>query len=192
MSDTFSAFKAGADGEPPDGNHTVMLERTSVFESRVGAHWLRTCWRTTDLDYYWETLNALEGQRMQQTRALVEAVGVDIEQISSWDELGDELAQFEDKAYIVKVSRNGDFLNTAVVERAQGIQGTLGPSSSDIPADTRGLPEPAPPPREPVRAGAGGGLFDEAPPAPAGDSDTFAREATSASTDLFGDDDIPF
>ena|SRR5437660_6505685 len=166
MGSSFDAFKAGGDGEPPDGAHTVWLERTSVFESRAGAWWLRTCWRTTDLAYYWETLNALEGQRMQQTRELVTAVGVNLDEVNSWDEMGDELAQFENRAYIVKVSRNGDFLNTAVTGRAQSVQTTLGngttrteyqpaASRSDIPADTKGLPEVSP---EPVPTG---GLFED-------------------------------
>jgi hypothetical protein len=71
----------------------------------------------------------------------------------------------------VSRSSDGRFVNTAIVERAQGVQ-------TDLPVDTGGLPEPrtAPPPASPA-----GGLFDEAPaaaPVPAGG--------------IFDDDDIPF
>jgi hypothetical protein len=170
---SFKDFKQRDGGEPVDGEHTAWLERTSVFEAKSGAWFIRTCWRTTDLDHYWETLNATEGNGKERTQQLLEAIGIDVESdtLESWDDLGDELVAYEGRIYSVKVSHRGEYLNTAVIGTPQGIQDELRP-------DTRDLPEPrtaAPP------APAAGGLFDEAPPA-----------APVPAGGIFDDDDIPF
>lgn len=161
---SFDAFKRGGgdDGEPPDGNHTAYLESTSVFKSKKDQWWLRTCWRTTDMAYYWETLRGLEGRQTDRARELVTAIGVDLEQLNSFEDLGDELAQFENEEYVVDVQRNGEFLNTGVVQRApkQTTMATGGGRASapaaaageqpDVPIDTSDFDKSTP-----------GGLFDD-------------------------------
>jgi len=167
---SFDDFKTEDGGEPVDGEHTAWLERTSVFEARSGQWFIRTCWRTTDLDHYWETLNGTEGNSKPRTQQLLDAIGIDLGNLTSWDALGDELVAYEGRVYSVKVSHRGEFLNTAIVGTPQGIQDELRP-------DTRGLPEA----RTAAPPAAAGGLFDDAPapaPVPAGG--------------LFDDDDIPF
>jgi hypothetical protein len=149
MSDDFDAFKSDDTGDPPDGEHTAWLERTSVFQSRAGAWWIRTCWRTTDRAFYWEVLNGVEGNRKPFTKELLAGIGVDLVALRSWDELGDELAQFEDRTYTVGVAHKGEFLNTTVV----GVAGDAPPP--DVPVDTQGLPEP-----EPAAAAAGSRAAD--------------------------------
>jgi hypothetical protein len=167
---SFDDFKTEDGGEPVDGEHTAWLERTSVFEARSGQWFIRTCWRTTDLDHYWETLNGTEGNSKPRTQQLLDAIGIDLGNLTSWDALGDELVAYEGRVYSVKVSRRGEFLNTAIVGTPQGIQDELRP-------DTRDLPEA----RTAAPPAAAGGLFDDGPapaPVPAGG--------------LFDDDDIPF
>jgi hypothetical protein len=160
---SFDDFKTEDGGEPVDGEHTAWLERTSVFESRNGQWFIRTCWRTTDLEHYWETLNGTEGQGKPRTQALMNALGIDLGQLSSWDALGDELAMVEGRAYHVKVTHRGEFVNTAVIERSQGVQDELRPDRADLPD-----PEPAD-----------------------GQAAAQAVAAAARAADLFGDD-VPF
>lgn len=134
MSD-FDAFKSDDTGDPPDGEHTAELERTSVFESRAGATFIRACWRTTDMAYYWESLHGVEGNGKEFTKRLLTGLGVDLVELQSWDALGDELAQFEGRTYTVGVQHKGEFLNTTVT-------GTAATPTPDVPIDDRGLPEP--------------------------------------------------
>jgi hypothetical protein len=170
---SFDDFKSEDGGEPVDGEHTAWLEHAVVRDTRNGKA-IKCEWRTTDLAYYWESWHNTSGGGKARTQELLGKMGIDLEQLSGWDELEDELAAVEDRAYIVKVSRSSDgrFVNTAIVERSQGVQDELRP-------DTTGLPEArdAAPPAAP----AAGGLFDEVPaaaPVPAGG--------------IFDDDDIPF
>ena len=167
---SFDDFKTEDGGEPVDGEHTAWLEHAVVRDTRNGKA-IKCEWRTTDLAYYWESWHNTSGGGKARTQDLLGKLGIDLEQLSGWDELEDELAQTEDRAYIVKVSRNGSFVNTAIVERSTGVQ-------TDLPINTTGLPEPrtaAPPP------GPAGGLFDEASPA-----------APVPAGGIFDDDDIPF
>jgi hypothetical protein len=137
MTGDFDAFKNGGDsGEPPDGIHTATLQATSVFESKAGAWWVRTCWQTADRAHYWESLHGTEGGAKQFTLRLLAAIGVNLEALGSWDALGDELATVEGGLYTVKVTRRGDFLNTEIEGRPQGVQ-------TEIPVQTPAAPAPA-------------------------------------------------
>ena len=147
--DDFDAFKQDDGDEPPDGNHTAWLERTSVFQSKAGPWFIRTCWRTTDMTFYWETLNGTTGQSKQHTRRLLSQAGIDLDAMTSWEQLGDELATIENRQYLVGVKKNGNFLNTTIEGSPEFIQ-------PEIPADTRGLPQPS---TAPVGTA---GLFDDA------------------------------
>ena len=158
---SFDDFKQENGGEPVDGEHTAYLERAVLRDTRNGKA-IKIEWRTTDLNHYWESWHSMTGGGKPHTQRMLTAVGVDFKTLASFEQLEDELALVEDRAYIVKVSHNGTFLNTAVVERAQGVQ-------TDLPVDTTGLPaNPAAPPAERVAA------------------------ATRGGGDLFGDDDVPF
>jgi hypothetical protein len=132
----FDDFKSDDTGEPPDGEHTVWLERTSVFESRAGATFIRACWRTTDMQFYGESLHGVEGNGKSFTKALLAGIGVDVVALTSWDALGDELAQFEGRTYRIDVKHKGDFLNVTVL-------GAGTAPLPDVPIETGGLPEPA-------------------------------------------------
>jgi hypothetical protein len=144
----FESFKTDDGGEPPDGTHTAWLERTSVFDSKAGQTFIRACWRTTDMAYYWESLHGTEGNGKPHTQRLLGALGIDLEHMGSWDQVGDELAVRENIAFLVGVKHNGNFLNTTVEGRPDTVQ-------PEIPPDDRGLPEPAA-----AGAQAGGGAGD--------------------------------
>lgn len=166
-------FKRDDGDGPPDGEHTAFLEKAVLRDTKSGKA-VKCEWRTTDLEMYWESWHNMTGGGKGRTRQFLEDIGIDIEAITSESQLEDELADREGPAYIVKVSHNGSFINTAVVEKPktvqQGLRTEHRSTASDIPADTRGLPE-----------------RDAAP-----STGTTAASSVSTAADLFGDDDIPF
>ncbi len=176
MADDFDSFKNDDGDGPPDGEHTAFLERAVVRDTRNGKA-IKIEWRTTDLEFWWESWHNTSGGGKQRTQELLSKLGIDLSSMSGWSALEDALVDVEGPAYIVKVSRSSDgrFINTAVVEKPETVQTTLSgkrttytSTASDIPADTNGLPDPG-----------------TAPPAA-------AQTATAVRTDLFDDDDVPF
>ena len=168
---SFDDFKTEDGGEPVDGQHTAWLEHAVVRDTRNGKA-IKCEWRTTDLEHYWESWHNTTGGGKARTQDLLNAMGINLEEVAGWEQLEDELAAAEGRAYVVKVSHSSDgrFVNTAIVERSQGVQDELRPDTSDLPKAS------APPP-----ASTAGGLFDEAPPA-----------APVPAGGIFDDDDIPF
>jgi hypothetical protein len=129
--DDFESFKNSDGGEPPDGSILpARLERASVFESQRGDRFLKTEWSSGR--YWWEYLRGVNGFGRQMAQELVLALGIDMSALKSWDELGDELAVREGTLYTVRVERNGNFLNTFVEDKPQGVQEAL----PDVPIDT--------------------------------------------------------
>jgi hypothetical protein len=124
MSDDFDQFKNSGDGgEPPDGEHMATLVRAKVGESRkTGATLIIIEWQTLDLAFYWTVFRGVAGSQGTHTHKLLDALGIDMDNLGSWDELGDELAQVEGNDYLVKVRRNGEFLNTDVLEKPTSVQ----------------------------------------------------------------------
>ena len=186
---SFNDFKKEDGAEPVDGEHTAWLERTSVFEARSGQWFIRTCWRTTDMNHYWETLNGTEGNSKPRTQQLLEKIGINLGELRDWDDLGDQLVAYENRAYIVKVGRRGEYLNTAIIDTPQGVQDELRPDTTGLPAarTTFRLPDTAAPPA----AAAGGGMFDETSAAALAAIDP-TPVPTGGKGGLFDDDDVPF
>jgi hypothetical protein len=124
VSDDFDAFKNSGDGgEPPDGEHMATLVRAKVGESRrTGGTLIILEWQTLDLAYYWTVFRGVAGAQGTHTHKLLDALGVDLTNMGSWDELGNELAAVEGQDYRVKVKRNGDYLNTDVLDKPANVQ----------------------------------------------------------------------
>jgi hypothetical protein len=163
MSDDFSAFVQEDGDGPSDGDHTAWLEGAVVRDTRNGTA-IKCEWRTTDMAYWWESWHNTTGGGKSRTQELIRALSIDIKQIRNWEQLGDKLAEREGQAYVVHVSHNGNFVNTSIVERAQGVQ-------TEIPADTSDFDEL-------------GGTRQDTP----------SQESLAAvqRSNLFDDDDIPF
>lgn len=147
MSD-FDAFLDDEGSEPPDGDHNARLDRAVLRDTRSGKM-IKLEWRTTDHSHWWESWHGTSGGGKGRTQQLLEDLGVDRTRLKGrgWDALEEELADREDKIYLVNVSRNGTFLNTTVIEESQGEQ-------TEIPVDTSDFAERAP---TPARAGAADG-----------------------------------
>lgn len=124
MSDDFDAFKAEDGGEPPEGNHTATLARAVIRETVNGTKVVLE-WQTEDLAYYWVSWHGVTGGQRQFTQRTLDTLGIDLAELTGWEELGDELATVEGRAFIVNVTRNGNFLNTKVLERPTGVQTAL-------------------------------------------------------------------
>jgi hypothetical protein len=137
MTDDFQVFQHNDADGPPDGEHTALLERVALRDTRNGKA-IKCEWRTTDMAYWWESWHNTGGGGKQRTQQMLGELGIDLAKLAGWDQLEDELAARENSTYIVKVSHSPDgrFTNTAVVDRPQGIQ-------TDLPIDTRKLPQPA-------------------------------------------------
>jgi hypothetical protein len=163
MSDDFDSFLTDDGTEPPDGTHTAHLERAVVRDTKNGKA-IKIEWRTTDLEFWWESWHNTTGGGKARTQQLIDDLEIDREKLKGggWSALEDALLDAEDQVYEVKVShsQDGRFLNTAVVGRPDNYQ----PS---IPIDTRDFET------------AGHGAGDRAAVGP-------------AKKGLFDDDDVPF
>ena len=138
---SFDDFKSADGGEPPDGIHTARLDTASTFESNAGNRLIKTAWWTTDRVHYWESVQGTSGRGKQLAHELLMALGVDLGKLEGWDALADELAVREGSIYEVRVERRGDFLNTFIEGKPQGVQERMAvpagaASTSDVPIDT--------------------------------------------------------
>jgi hypothetical protein len=132
---SFDDFKSADGGSPPDGSVLdARLVRAYVFESQRGDTFIKTEW-TTDR-YYWEYLRGIAGNGRRVAQELVLALGIDMTKLNSWEALGDELAVREGTTYTVRVEHNGNFINTYVEDKPQGVQ-------EEIPIDRDFAPTPA-------------------------------------------------
>lgn len=126
---SFEDFKAesarGETIEPPDGRHTVTLVVGKVGESRAGDTMVILEWQTVDLAYYWTSFHRVSGKAAYFTRQVLEGLGLDVDSYGSWEALSDALGALNGTAFTVKVTRNGEYLNTSIVERPGHMQSEL-------------------------------------------------------------------
>lgn len=158
----FAALRgdAPAADHPADGLHVARLERAQLYDGDRGAQ-LITEW-SDENNLMWTSWNRFDGPGLKYTQDLLDGLGIDRSQVTE-ETFGRELARAEGGTYQVRTkSREGRdkwFTDTYVEQPLEG----RAQRSSEIPADTRGLPD------------------EERAVAPGG-----------AAADLFGDDDIPF
>lgn len=119
--DDFQAFKSRDGGEPTVGNHTATLVRAVIRDTQNGTKIVLE-WQTPDLAYYWTSWHGVTGGQRQFTQKTLDELGIDLDAIGNWDEMGDALMGVEGLTYIVAVTRKGDFLNTNVLERPDAVQ----------------------------------------------------------------------
>jgi hypothetical protein len=125
VSDDFDSFKnSGAGGDdPPDGTYMVTLVKAKLGNSRsTGDRLVILEFQSLDLAYYWTVFRGVSGSQGQHTNKMLTALGIDFSTLSTWDDLPDALALIEDTDYKVKVSHNGNYLNTDVIERPASVQ----------------------------------------------------------------------
>jgi hypothetical protein len=143
---SFDDFKrAAANGggtEPTDGVYSARLEHTAVLDTRNGKR-IKTEWRTVDGAHAWDAWNGVEGGQARFGVELIEALGVTIAGLGSWEQLQDALLDCEERVYTVRVEVNGNFRNTYVEDRLPG--GAAAPAvPPDIPVDTQDFEDVVP------------------------------------------------
>jgi hypothetical protein len=138
--DDFDEFK-GDDpeaAEPVPGDHTATLVRGVVNNDRETgrAKWVVLEWQTTDLACYWTSFHGVSKQAKIFTKRALSKLGIDLDAMTGWADVGDALAAAEGTAYVVRVSRNGKYLNTEVVDRPDAYQ-------TELPVAVPSTPKPA-------------------------------------------------
>jgi hypothetical protein len=108
--------------------------KAAVLDTRNGPR-IKLEWQTTDFAHYWDSWHGVSGKAKGFTKQLLAELGIDVTALASEDQLSDELAAREGTIYTVKVVRNGDWVNTDVIERPDHVQ-------AEIPIDNGGLPTP--------------------------------------------------
>jgi hypothetical protein len=141
----FDDFKSSDGGEPVDGTHTARLDAAAVLDTKNGRR-IKLTWQTVDYAHWWESWHGVSGKAKPFTKGVLAGIGVDLDALTSWDELSDQLADREGRVFEVTVERNGDWLNTSVVGLAKDVQ-------LDLPVNGAGLPDPD--------VAAAAGMFDD-------------------------------
>ena len=143
----------GADGGGDGGGGELAVPAAGAPAQRrhAGNRLIKTAWWTTDRVHYWESVQGTSGRGKQLAHELLMALGVDLGKLEGWDALADELAVREGSIYEVRVERRGDFLNTFIEGKPQGVQERMAvpagaASTSDVPIDTADFERRSPPP----------------------------------------------
>ena len=127
--DDFGDFKSEEPDalEPTDGNHTARLIRADINRDRETdrVKWVILEWQTTDLTFYWTSFHGVTKAAKTFTKRSLEQLGIDLEAMTNWDDVGTALSDVEEKTFTVRVSRNGKYLNTEVIGRPEVLQTEL-------------------------------------------------------------------
>ena len=118
--DDFGEFKSEEPDalEPVDGNHTARLIRADLNRDKESGRvkWVILEWQTLDLAFYWTSFHGVTKQAKVFTKRSLERLGIDLEAMTSWDDIGTALSDVEDRTFVVRVSHNGKYLNTEVLD----------------------------------------------------------------------------
>lgn len=140
-------------GPPEPGTYVVALEDAKAFTSKAGNSVMVLDLRVTGGDadgYAWGEVRgfANDGQ-IKAAKATCSRIGVDVDHVTSLDEIDELLKQHVGEFYEVNVVQNGDYRNVYVNGHASG---DFQAPQTDVPADTSDF-EPA--------ASPAGGVPDE-------------------------------
>lgn len=128
---------------PREGLFDVALVGARAFESKKGEDTVVLEFQTVDKQHQWSSLHGFKTpQAAGFTKGACQKIGVDVESVSSLEELDAALKAFVGGFYEVEVKKNGEFWNTYVNDG-------VGPPKADVPADTEGL-QPVPDDGEPA------------------------------------------
>lgn len=135
-------------GAPDPGTYTIALEDARAFESKAGNSVIVLDVKVVggDLDgYSWGEVRGLESEgQIKAAKATCSRIGVDVEQVTSLEEIDALLKQHVGSFYDVNVVQNGAYRNVYFNGRVTSFA-----AESDVPVDTSDF-EPAPVPGGPV------------------------------------------
>lgn len=123
MSFTENWSKATIDGTentspPPEGKYEVALTDASAFVSKKGSEIVKLELRVVSVNeqgHEWVEIRSFATQgAANAAKATCHRLGIDVESVSSLDELDTELKTCVGRYYAVNVVRNGEYVNTYV------------------------------------------------------------------------------
>ena len=132
---------------PEPGTYEALLHDARAFTSNAGKDFVVLSWRVAsgpEAGYEWDDLRGFGSDgAIKATKATLIRIGVDVDALTSLDEMDRAVQGAVGEWYVLEVKQNGDFRNTFVNQKISA------PASngSDINSDTTGF-EP-----EPVAAG---------------------------------------
>lgn len=141
------AESEGGTLEPPaDGIYEVALTAASAFTAKEsGVPFVKTSFKDVVSEFEWTVLHGFKSQAQANvTKKTCRTLGVDIDNVTSQEQLDQTLGQLVGTYYAVTVKTNGKFRNTYID----------GPTAGTVPASSSDFP-----PQETVPAG--GGATDE-------------------------------
>lgn len=152
---SFEDFRnANADGDndldpPADGVYDCAVTVAEFFESKAGKPFVKIglkVARGAKNGEEWTLLLGFKSQgQANMTKKTVRGLGVDVDAVSSWDELNQKMDHVVGQYFTVEVKTNGEFRNTYIME------GPIQLGGSDIP----------PPDMASVMANVGAGATDD-------------------------------
>lgn len=105
---------------PPLGDYVVKFARGSTLTSKAGASFLKLTFQIAEgrlRNHEWASLHTLEDSfGLAITAAQLKALGIDLNKVTSEDELTNLVAEREGRLYDVRVTESEDkrWINTAV------------------------------------------------------------------------------
>jgi hypothetical protein len=134
--------KATVDGTentspPPEGLYEVALTGASAFTSKKGTEIVKLEFRVMSAQengHEWTEIRSFGSQgAANAAKATCFRLGVDVDQVTSLDELDTELKGRTGRYYEAKVVRNGEYLNTYIEGDATpaGQEPAAGPANDD-------------------------------------------------------------
>lgn len=134
--------KATSDGNensspPPEGTYEIALIGASAFTSKKGSEIVKLELRVVsagEQDHEWTEIRSFGSQgAANAAKATCFRIGVDVDNVSSLDELDTELKTHVGAYYSVNVVRNGEYMNTYFEEATQ---------PAEVPVDFQPAPVP--------------------------------------------------
>ena len=130
--------------EAPDpGNYDVRLEDAKALLSKKDEAWVILSWRVMSLrnkDHQWDELFGFRSQKAASiTKKTIGLLGVDVDAVSSLDEIDSALKGLIGRMYEVEVKQSGQYRNTYV----------LGPAAEQPPAQATPGGDPTTPESDP-------------------------------------------
>ncbi len=130
---------------PPDGDHVIELRKASALTSKKGDDWVVLELRELRSGHDWTMMLGFKSQgQANVTKTACYRLGVQVDEVYSLEQLGQELGRKVGGYYEVAVQTNGEFRNTYINGPARqadvaAAAGTGVDPTSDVPVPQQEL-----------------------------------------------------
>lgn len=128
-----------SDGPPEPGNYEAEITDGSYFISKAGKPIVKLTLKITSpgpvLDHEWDEIRSMHTEGgMKAAKATVSRLGIDVDTITSGEELDQALKACIGHFHEVRVVQNGEYRNTYINDRVTTMQDTLAAMPAAQPA----------------------------------------------------------